>query len=218
MQKKKKPTNPENYIHKNITPLKLNHPEGHISYHKEEKTTEKFYWVSLSFKREKILLFWWWKRLNKSSKKGKPQLICKCEGVCKRGCRLSWGTAEQLGGGSRAGRVNLGDVPLPIGVLEALGKSCFFSSLCFLLCKIGGRSADIQHLARSEISDIPAGLQIIPEHAFMFPGPPHIALPHLSSAQDGSTPGYFVVLNITTSPTWDSKSKLEPVTKAKSAP
>lgn len=137
--------------------------------------------------------------MNKSSKKGKPQLICKCEGVCKRGCRLSCGTAEQLGGGSRAGRVNLGDVPLPIGVLEALGKSCFFSSLCFLLCKIGGHPADIQHLARSESSDFPAGLQIIPEHAFMFPGPPHIALPHLSSAQDGSTPGYFVVLNITTS-------------------
>lgn len=56
-RKKSKTTNPENYIHKNITPLKLNHPEGHISYHKEEKTTEKFYWVSLSFKREKILLF-----------------------------------------------------------------------------------------------------------------------------------------------------------------
>lgn len=45
------------YIHENITPLKLNHPEGHSSYHKEEKTTEKFYWVSLSFNREKILLF-----------------------------------------------------------------------------------------------------------------------------------------------------------------
>lgn len=94
--------------------------------------------------------------------------------------------------------MNLGDAPLPLGVLEALGKSCFFSSLCFLFCKIGGRPADIQHLARSECLDFPAGLQIIPEHAFMFPGPPHIALPYLSSAQDGSTPGYFVVLNITT--------------------
>lgn len=56
-ESRKKKKNPENYIHENITPLKLNHPEGHSSYHKEEKTTEKFYWVSLSFNREKILLF-----------------------------------------------------------------------------------------------------------------------------------------------------------------
>lgn len=103
MQRKKKTLRS---ISIKITSLKLNHPEGHIRYHKE-KTTGRFYWVSLSFKREKILLFWRWKRLNKSSKKGKPQLICKCEGVCKRGFRLSWGTVEQLGGGCRAVSMNL---------------------------------------------------------------------------------------------------------------
>lgn len=112
--------------------------------------------------------------------------------------------------------MNLGDVPLPVGVLEALGKSCFFSSLCFLLCKIGGRPADIQHLAGSESSDFPAGLQIIPEHAFMFPGPPHIALPHLSSTQDVSTPGYFVVLNITTSLSSDLRQQKQTRTQHQS--
>lgn len=74
---------------------------------------------------------------------------------------------EQLGGGSRAVGVNLWDVPLLFAVLEALGKSCFFSSLCFLFCKTGGPPADIQHLAWSESSDFQAGLQIIPEHALI---------------------------------------------------
>lgn len=32
-------------------------PEGHINYHKAEKTMGKFYWIFLSLKGEKILLF-----------------------------------------------------------------------------------------------------------------------------------------------------------------
>lgn len=50
----------------------------------------------------------------------------------------------------------------------------------------------------------------------MFPGPPHIALPHLSSAQDGSTPGYFVVLNITTSLSSDLRQQKQTRTQHQS--
>lgn len=91
-----------------------------------------------------------------------------------------------------------------------------FPQSLFSLLQDRGRPADIQHLAWAESSDFPAGLQIIPEHAFMFPGPPHIALPHLSSAQDGSAPGYFVVLNITTSLSSDLRQQKQTRTQHQS--
>lgn len=75
--------------------------------------------------------------MNKSRKKGEPQLICKCKGVWKRVFRLSSGSAQQLGGGSRAGSGSLWDVLLLVGVLEALGKSCFFFVFSFGK-KVGG--------------------------------------------------------------------------------
>lgn len=128
---------------------KVKSPEGHISYHKEDKTMGNSIGFPFHLKEKRSCFFFfffgWWKRLNKSRKKGEPQLICKCKGVWKRVFRLSSGSAQQLGGGSRAGSGSLWDVLLLVGVLEALGKSCFFFVFSFGK-KVGGGTF-CRHLA-----------------------------------------------------------------------
>lgn len=67
-----------------FSPLKLNHPKDILAITKSGQW-ENSIGFPFPLRGERSYFFFLGdeKRLNKSSKKGKPQLICKCKGVWK---------------------------------------------------------------------------------------------------------------------------------------
>lgn len=128
MQEEKKKTKPWEFS----SPLQLHHPKDILIITKQRRQWENSIGSSFHLREKRSCFFFgdekdWINQARKANLSWYANAKESGRGVF----RLSSGTAQQLGGGSRARSVNLQDAPLLVGVLEALGKSHFFFVFSF---------------------------------------------------------------------------------------